>query len=99
MLSEVIAYCDQNHNLDLLQEKKKWKARLWLAMISDEVITPLAYDSFISPVSGRLRERARVLSSGAGPRFNGKFPFSWSIKNLVDVLFLQVGGEYFCNWR
>ena len=66
-------------------------------MISNEVITPLAYDSFISPVSGRLRERARVLSTGAGHRFKGKFPFSWIIKDLVDVLLQQVGSECFHN--
>ena len=94
MLSEVIAYCDQNHNLGLLREENEWKTRLWLTMINSEKITPLAYDSFISPVSGRLRERARVLSSGAGPRFNGKFPFSWIIKDIVNVLLLQVGGRY-----
>ena len=92
MFSEVIAYCDQNQNLDLLCEGKEWKTRLWLTMINDEVITPLAYDSFISPVSGRLRERARVLSTGAGRRFNGKFPFSWIIKDMVNVLLLQAGG-------
>ena len=95
MLSEVIAYCDQNHNLDLLREGKEWKTRLWLTMISDEVIAPLTYDSFISPVSGRLRERARVLSSGAGPRFKGKFPFSWIIKDLVNVHLINIRGEYF----
>ena len=94
MLSEVIAYCDQNHNLDLLREGKEWKTTLWLTMINNEIITPLAYDSFISPVSGRLRERACVLSSGAGPRFNGKFPFSWVINDIVNVLLLQAGGEY-----
>ena len=97
MLSEVIAFCDQNHNLDLLREGKEWKTRLWLTIISDEVITPLAYDSFISPVSGRLRQRARVLSTGTGPRFNGKFPFSWIIKDLVNVLLRKVGGECFHN--
>ena len=94
MLSEVIAYCDQNHNLGILREENEWKTGLWLTMINNEVITPLSYDSFVSPVSGRLRERARVLSSGAGPRFNGKFPFSWIIKDIVNVLLLQVGGRY-----
>ncbi len=98
MLSEVIAYCDQNHNLNLLCEGNEWKTRLWLTMINDDVITPLSYDSFTSPVSGRVRERARVLSSGAGPRFNGKFPFSWMIRDMVNVLLLQVGGEYFAQW-
>ena len=99
MLSEVIAYCDQNQNLDLLCEGKEWKKKLWLTMINNEVITPLAYDSFISPVSGRLRERARVLSTRVGPRFNGKFPFSWIIKDLVNILLLKVGGEYISQWR
>ena len=98
MLSEVIAYCDQNHNLDLLREGKEWQTGLWLAIISDEVITPLTYDSFISPVSpDRLRERARVLSTGTGPRFIGEFPFSWIIKDLVSILLLQVDGECFHN--
>ena len=90
----MIAYCDQNHNLNLLCEEKEWTTRLWLTMINDEVITPLSYDAFISPVSGRVRERARVLSSGVGPRFNGKFPFSWVVKDVVKDILLQVAGEY-----
>ena len=94
MLSEVIAYCDQNHNLDLLREGNEWKTRLWLTMINKEVITPLSYDSFTSPVSGRVRERARVSSTGVGQRFSAKFPFSWIIKDIVNVLLLQVGGGY-----
>ncbi len=97
MLSEVIAYCDQNHNLNLLCDGNEWKTRLWLTMINDDVITPLSYESFISPVSRRVRERARVLSTGAGPRFNGQFPFSWMIRDMVNVLLLQVGGEQFLN--
>ena len=94
MLSEVIAFCDQNHNLDVLREGKEWKTRLWLTMISDEVIAPLTYDSFISPISHKLRERVRVLSSGAGHQFKAKFPFSWIVKDMVSVLLLQVGGQY-----
>ena len=94
MVSEVIAYCDQNHNLDLICERKEWKTRLWLAIINNEKITPLAYDSFISPVSGLLRERARVLSTGAEPRFSGKFPFSWIIKDLVNGVLLEIRGDY-----
>ena len=99
MLSEVIAFCDQNHNLDLLGEEKEWKTGLWLTMINKEVITPLSYDSFISPVSGRIRERARVSSTGVGHRFSAKFPFSWIIKDMVNVLLPQVGGTVgvFCN--
>jgi hypothetical protein len=99
MLSEVIAFCDQNHNLDLLGEEKEWKTRLWLTIINQEVITPLSYDSFISPVSGRIRERARVSSTGVGHRFSAKFPFSWIIKDMVNVLLPQVGGTVgvFCN--
>jgi hypothetical protein len=93
MLSEVIAYCDQNHNLDLLREEKEWKTRLWLTLINEEAITPLNYDSFTSPVSSRVRERALVSSTGVGYYFSGKFPFSWIIKDMVNVLLLQVGGR------
>ena len=94
MLSEVIAYCDQNHNLDLLREGNEWQIGLWLTMFSEDVITPLSYDSFTSPVSGRVRERARVLSTGVGHCFSAKFPFSWIIKDIVNVLLPQVGGRY-----
>ena len=93
ILSEVIAFCDRNHNLDLLCKEKDWKLQLWFTMLAEEQITPLSYDSFISPVSRRVRERARVSSSGAGHRFNGKFPFSWIIKDMVNVLLLKVGGR------
>jgi hypothetical protein len=99
LLSEVIAYCDQNHNLDLLREEKEWKSRLWLTMINEEVITPLSYDSFTSPVSGRVRERARVSSTGVGHCFSAKFPFSWIIKDIVNVLLLKVGGVYILQYR
>ena len=92
ILSEVIAYCDQNHNLNLLCKGKEWQIRLWLTMINEEKITPLNYDSFISPVSRRIRERACVLNSGAGYCFNGRFPFSWIIKDMVNDILLQVGG-------
>ena len=61
-------------------------------MLNEELITPLSYDSFIAPVSRRLRERACVKSTGAGHHFNGKFPFSWIIKDMVNVLLLQVQG-------
>ena len=62
-------------------------------MLNEEIITPLSYDSFISPVSRRLRERACALSTGARHHFKGKFPFSWIIKDVVSVLLLQVFGE------
>ena len=62
-------------------------------MLNEEAITPLSYDSFISPVSRRLRERACVLSTGAGHHFKGKFPFSWIIRDIVNLLLLQVLGK------
>ena len=94
IFSELIAYCDRNHNLTVLQEKEKeWKLRLWIQMLNEEIITPLSYDSFISPVSRRLRERACVISTGAGHHFKGKFPFSWIVKDMVNVLLLQASGQ------
>ena len=95
IFSEVIAYCDRNHNLNLLCEGKGWKTRLWFAMLLEERITPLSYRSFISPVSHRLRERARVYNTGAGHHFHGRFPFSWIIKDMVDDLSTQVAGEVY----
>ena len=90
IFSELIAYCDRNRNLNLLLEKE-WKFRLWIQMLNEELATPLSYDSFIAPVSRGLKERACVTSTGAG-HFNGKFPFSWIIKDMVNVLLLQVQG-------
>ncbi len=90
----MIAYCDQNHNLNLLREEKEWKTILWFTMLNEEQITALSYDSFISPVSRRIRERVCVLSTGAGHRFNGKFPFSWIIQDMVNAFLQQVEGEY-----
>ncbi|XP_046861659.1 E3 ubiquitin-protein ligase RNF213-like [Xenia sp. Carnegie-2017] len=93
ILSEVIAYCDRNHNLNLLLEENVWTRKLWLEMLKEDNITTMTYESFISPVSGRIRERATVLSSGVGHRFVGKFPFSWIIKDIVQDLLLKVGGD------
>ena len=93
ILSEVMAYCDRNHNLNILREGKVWKTRLWFAMLGEKRITSLSYGSFISPVSHRLRERACVLNTGAGHHFHGKFPFSWIIKDMVDDLSTQVAGN------
>ena len=88
----MIAYSDQNYNLDLLDEGNEWKIKLWFEMLGDTRITPLKYDSFISPVSGRLRERARVLSSGAGHHFKCKFPFSWVIKDMINSILQNIKG-------
>ncbi|XP_046861644.1 E3 ubiquitin-protein ligase rnf213-alpha-like [Xenia sp. Carnegie-2017] len=93
ILSEVIAYCDRNHNLNLLLEANVWTRKLWLEMLKEDSITTMTYESFISPVSGRIRERATVLSIGVGHRFEGKFPFSWIIKDIVQDLLLKVGGD------
>ena len=92
-----MAYCDQNHNLDLLLEEKDWKLRLWHQMLSEEQITSLGYDSFISPVSGRVRERAPIFSTGAGHHFKGKFPFSWVVKDMVNVLLQKVQGGFIAH--
>ena len=94
ILSEVIAYCDRNENLNFLLEENIWTRKLWSEMLKEDSITSMTYESFVSPVSGRLRERATVLSDGAGHRFEGKFPFSWIIKKIVQDLLLEVGGAY-----
>ena len=98
IFSELIAYCDQNHNLNLLEDKE-WKLNLWIQMLNEEQITPLSYDSFISPVSGRVRERACVLSTGAGHRFKGKFPFSWVVKCMVNDLLQKLQGKCLENMQ
>ena len=92
IFSELIAYCDRNHNLDLLLEDKEWKLTLWLKMLCEEQITSLDYDSFISPVSRIVRERARVFSTGAVDHFKGKFPFSWVVNDMVNDLLQKVQG-------
>ena len=93
VLSEVIAYADRNQNLSLVKEDKNWKKRLWFVMFNDKLITSLHYESFISPVSQVIRERACVVSSGIGHHFQCKFPFSWIIKDMVNVLLTQVEGR------
>ncbi|XP_028416584.1 E3 ubiquitin-protein ligase rnf213-alpha-like [Dendronephthya gigantea] len=93
ILSEVIAFCDRNYNLNIPHEGKEWKSRLWFWMLSEVQITPLTYDSFISPESQRIRERAFVQNTGVGHPFNGKFPFSWIIKDIVSDLLIKVAGD------
>lgn len=94
ILSEVIAYSDRNQNLNLVQGgKDDWKSKFWLVMLNEQQVTPLDYKSFISPVSRAVRERACIVSSGAGHQFQGQFPFSWVIRDMVNVLLIQVEGE------
>ena len=93
LLSEVIAYCDCNENLDLVEGGNDWKSRFWLAMMNEEQITALEYESFLSPVSRAFRERARVVCRGFGHNFKSRFPFSWLIKDTVDRLFVKVEGN------
>ena len=59
-------------------------------MLSNEQVTPLAYESFVSPVSNLIRERACVKVTGATHNFCGRFPFSWVIKDFVNNLLIQV---------
>ena len=61
-------------------------------MLCQEQITSLNYDSFISPVSRIVRERARVFSTGAGHHFKAKFPFSWVVNDIVNDLLQKVQG-------
>lgn len=92
MLSEVIAFADRNQNLNLVMGKTNWKTRLWLAMLNKDQVTPLKYESFVSPVSNVIRERALVVSTGFGHHFRSHFPFSWIIKDVVNDLLLQIEG-------
>lgn len=91
ILSEVIAFVDRNQNLNLLVDHHSWRTTFWIAMLNNERVTSLSYDSFISP-SNVIRERTRVFSTGDGHRFDGHFPFSWIIKDIVNVLLNAVQG-------
>lgn len=94
MLAEVIAFCDRNQNLNLVQGgKNDWKSNFWLTMLNEQQVTPLDYKSFTSPISHTVRERACIVSSGAGHQFQGQFPFSWAIRDMVNVLLIQVEGK------
>ncbi|XP_072028880.1 E3 ubiquitin-protein ligase RNF213-like [Amphiura filiformis] len=50
ILAEVIAFCDYNDNLQLLEDtKENWIRNLWLAILGDFELAPLHYKDMISP--------------------------------------------------
>ncbi|XP_072028883.1 E3 ubiquitin-protein ligase rnf213-alpha-like isoform X2 [Amphiura filiformis] len=50
ILAEVIAFCDYNDNLQLLEDtKENWIRNLWLAIFGDLELAPLHYRDMISP--------------------------------------------------
>ena len=50
ILAEVIAFCDYNDNLQLLDTSKElWIRNLWLAIFGDLKLAPLQYTDMVSP--------------------------------------------------
>ncbi|XP_072028273.1 E3 ubiquitin-protein ligase RNF213-like [Amphiura filiformis] len=88
LLAEILAFCDYNDNLSLLNmfPQGHWQHQLWLAILSDPTLSPLHYADFLSPKNQVLREKALVKMLGSGERhFTARLSFSWLLKNHLDL--------------
>ena len=88
LLAEVLAFCDYNDNLSLLQTYPSghWQHQLWLAVLSNPTLSPVHYDEFLSPKNLVLREKALVKVLGSGERhFTARLAFSWLLKNHLEM--------------
>lgn len=91
LLAELVAFCDYNSNLDLLQNATgHWKHQLWLGVLANSQLSVIHYKDFLSPTHQALREKARVKMFGCGDRpMVGQVPFSWLLKKHLTVLHAQ----------
>ncbi|KXJ15388.1 E3 ubiquitin-protein ligase RNF213 [Exaiptasia diaphana] len=93
ILSELITYIDTNGNLELLQENKPWLTELWLRLLQNNKITVIQYSSFLTEENEMIRSKVPVKSSGRdGHFFKCCLPFSWLIKEKVDVMWENAKG-------
>ena len=65
ILAEIIALADTDSNLDLIKDCNPWVSTLWLGILANPNISELSYSKMISPVTNSVRERVKVLGSGA----------------------------------
>ncbi|XP_053396017.1 E3 ubiquitin-protein ligase rnf213-alpha-like [Mercenaria mercenaria] len=92
ILAGIIAYCDTNGNLSILQETQyPWKQQLWLEILNTPGIINLQYKEFQSPIKLNDLNEVTVFSSGCeGRAFYARMPFSWLfIDKICEVLNLD----------
>lgn len=92
LLSGIIAYTDRNANLDLLEKKSPWQQKVWLEMLNEEEVTLFRYRDLNSPehrTETGLPEYQVTNTGCDGSFFECSFPFSFVIKEQIDLLLHQ----------
>ena len=88
ILAEIIAFTDRNYNLNLINDSNFCK--LWLDIFCNPEICKFKYKELFPERLGRQRQEV----PGIGGRrcstdFRCRFPFSWIVKEFLDVLLNQ----------
>ena len=88
ILAEIIAFTDRNYNLNLINDSNFCK--LWLDIFCNPEICKFKYKELFPERLGRQRQEV----PGIGGRrcstdFRCRFPFSWIVKESLDVLLNQ----------
>ncbi|XP_053396012.1 E3 ubiquitin-protein ligase rnf213-alpha-like [Mercenaria mercenaria] len=86
ILAGIIAYCDKNENLNILQETQyPWKQDLWLEILNTPGAIDLQYNEFQSPTRSSDLEEVTVMSTGCeGLLFCNRMPFSWRFIDMIN---------------
>ena len=92
IFAEIIAFVDCNYNLDLMDSNDPHSdtSHLWLTMFDNTDVCNITYEQLFPEKLGKPRQQV----PGIGGRlshfdFHCKFPFSWIIKEHIDVLLTQ----------
>lgn len=92
MLAAIVSLADVNAGMDVLSDNDSssapWVHRLFLRMLHDPRVVTLTYTDIQSSALQKVElSEMPVRSTGCdGAVFRAKLPFSWVIKNQVDML-------------
>ena len=95
MLAAIVSLADINAGMDVLSDhdssRPPWLRTMFLRMLNDPRIVMLTYADIQSSAVQKveLTEMAVRTTGCDGAVFTDKLPFSWVIKNQVDVLVHQ----------
>jgi len=95
MLAAIVSLADINAGMDVLSDhdssRPPWLCTMFLRMLNDPRVVTLTYADIQSSAVQKveLSEMAVRTTGCDGAVFKAKLPFSWVIKNQVDILVHQ----------
>ena len=92
MLAAVITLADANAGLDIMSNKDagtSWLRTLYLRMLNDPRVVALTYSDLQSTDKSELAEMQVRVTGCDGAAFKAVMPFSWIIKDKMDMLIHQ----------